>query len=231
MGFSNSFMLSIYPVIGVNAQSAPPFDPRLAQKPFYLGTRQYVASRLFEEWQRNPGLDRIAGIVPKDWLGPGVLGGADFTQYLSNWGQGRVVLIAEDAHGTILSHETAHTYGFDDEYSVLTDIDGFRLRARGMRGQNRSIPEGSLVTSVMYDRPDPPGAGWIRNAPYDSLVSSMGVLAPSLSASSTQYLLVSGAIDENDNVYLNPWRIQDFANMTPQLVPSQSSSRMALGPS
>ncbi len=223
IGQSNDFMLSVYPIVRVNSRLVPPVDPHLgAIWCPAIPDEHKTAQFLFYLWQMTQGIDRMVGIVPSGWLGPGTLGGADFTRVCGlgpDWGKGRVVLICENAHGTILSHETGHTYGFEDEKTDLKDIDGYRLRAGGTRGQNRSIPEGCLLTSMMYWQPDQPGASWIRNPHYDTLVSEIGVRGSQLGASGTQYLLVSGAIDENDNIYLNPWRIQDFAKMSPPTGP------------
>lgn len=226
---SDEFMRSIYPVVRVTNRSAAAVKPDLDS--IWCPTvpdKHETAQFLFYIWQMTtPKVDRMVGVVPNGWLGAGTLGGADFTRacgYGSDWGRGVVVLVDESAHGTILSHETGHTYGFVDETNELQDIDGFQLAAGGARGYNKSIPEGSFLTSLMYWQPDEPGATWIRNEHYNTLVGAFKVSKSIVQSNSDpvipasgeqQFLLVSGAIDENDNLYLRPGRTQAFANMNP----------------
>jgi hypothetical protein len=222
IGNSNNFFSSAYPFVSVTSRSAGPIGPKLTSdwRP-WVPDKNWAALYLYHLWQMTPGLDRMVGIVPAGWLGPGTLGGAQFSGFYLEWGHNKAVLIDEKAHGTIMCHETGHTYGFDDEKGDLKDIDGYQLRAGGARGTNKSIPEGCLLTSMMYWQPDEPTATWIRNPQYDSLLSATGAARSStrasalLNGSGTPVLLVSGAIDENETVYLDPWRIQDFANMGP----------------
>ena len=210
-----------FPIQSAASSSGGLFNPGLPKptRYFYISELNYVAMRLYEQWERTlqaSGTQFIVAYVPAGYLGAGVVGGEGFSGVITNYGGTAVSMLTETANSAILPHEIGHAWTLGHTGSSPS-IEGYEIDLGGARGRQRSISAGNFVTSLMDPTPNPTDAAFIQNSDYNTLLSSahkstMQVLER---AAATPVFLIAGFFDPADVVTLDPIRRQDFTNLNP----------------
>jgi len=210
-----------FPIQSAASSSGGVFNPGLPKPTRYalITELNYVAMRLYEQWQRTlqaGGTQFIVGYVPAGYLGAGVLGGEGFTQWLVNWGGNSVNILTDASNSAILPHEFGHAWTLGHTGSS-PNIEGYEIDLTGTRGRQRSITAGNFATSLMEPAPNDLSSSFIQNSDYNTLLttarkSTMKVLSRS---AATPVFLIAGFFDPADVVTLDPIRRQDFTNVNP----------------
>jgi hypothetical protein len=210
-----------FPIMTLASTSGGSFNPGLPKPTRYVAITElnYVAMRVYEQWQRTlqpSGTQFIVGYVPSGYLGAGVVGGEGFSQWLVNWGGNTVNILSESANSAILPHEFGHAWSLSHSGSSPS-IEGYEIDLSGTRGRQRSTGAGSFVTSLMDPTPNSTDAAFIMNSDYNTLLSTahksnIQVLTQALA---TPAFLIAGFFDPSDVATLDPIRRQDFTNANP----------------